>query len=79
MDSPQWFVADEAFQAFDAEGEFAGGEGALGREAAGAQACQVVGEVVFRAVDDAEVFAAACRSWPSKKFPRDPVRSPRLL
>lgn len=27
----------------------------------------------------AEVFAAACRSWPSQKFPRDPVRSPSLL
>lgn len=27
----------------------------------------------------AEVFAAACRSSPSTKFPRDPVRSPRLL
>ncbi|WP_353952523.1 hypothetical protein V6K52_03500 [Knoellia sp. S7-12] len=27
----------------------------------------------------ADVFAAACRSRPSKKFPRDPTRSPRLL
>ena len=59
VDAAQWFVTDEAFQGFHAEGEFSQGQGPFCAEAAGAEALQVFESGVFRAVDDSEVFAAA--------------------
>src|SRR5689334_2931678 len=59
VDAAQRFLAREAFEGFDAEREFAQGEGALATEAALAQAFQVLGPVVLRAVDDPQVLAPA--------------------
>ena len=59
MNSPQGFVAHETFKGFDAQGELSQGERAFGSYAARAQAVEVFGDAVFRAVDDAQVFGAA--------------------
>ena len=56
VDFSQGLALNESFQAFDAEGEFAEGEGAFVAEAALAEAGQILGGVVVGAVDDAEVF-----------------------
>ena len=59
VDATQGFAADEAFEGFNAEGEFAHGQGALATQATRAQAVEVFGQRIFGAVDDAEVLAAA--------------------
>ena len=57
MDAAQGFVLNKAIEGFEAQGKFAQGEGLLGFDIALTQFCEIVGGGVFRAVDDAEVFA----------------------
>ena len=52
-------MAAETFEGFDTEREFAKGKATLGGKAAFAEALEVFGSGVFRAVNDAEVFASA--------------------
>ena len=59
MDSPQWFVADEAFQTFEAEGEFTEGEGSFGSETSASQSREILFGGVIWAVDDSQVFPAS--------------------
>ena len=59
VDSAERVAGNETLQAFVTQREFAESEVALAVEPALAQANQIVGSVVFRAVDDAEVFAAS--------------------
>ena len=59
VDFSQRLAADEAVESLEAEGEFREGKGSLPPEATVAQADQILFISVFRAVDDAEVLAAA--------------------
>src|SRR5689334_6846141 len=59
MNPPQWLAGDEALQCLVTEGEFAQGQVALAAQAALAEPGEVLGGVIFRAIDDAEIFAAA--------------------
>ncbi len=56
VDSAKGFVADEAFQALDTEGEFTEGEGALGSETSVSQPGEMPFGGVVGAVDDSQVF-----------------------
>lgn len=58
VDSSKRFVADEAFQAFEAEGEFSEGEGSLGSETSTSQPGEILFGGVVGAVDDTEVLSA---------------------
>jgi len=59
VDATKGFVPDEAFQGLDAKSELAQGKRALSAKAAGAQTVEMFGKGVLRAVDDAEILAAA--------------------
>lgn len=52
-------MADEALEGFDAQREFTEGKKALSAQGAGAQPGEVIRRGIFRAVNDAQVFAAA--------------------
>ena len=56
MDSAKWFVANEAFQAFDAEGKFSEGEGPLGSETSASQTGEILFGGVVGAVDDTQIL-----------------------
>lgn len=58
MDAAERLVANEAFERFDAQSKFAQSERALATETARAETVQVLGQSVFRSIDDAEIFAA---------------------
>jgi hypothetical protein len=58
VDATKRFAADEALQAFDAEGKLAERQRPLGGQAARAEALEVLGKVVLRPVDDPEVRLA---------------------
>src|SRR5262249_45928932 len=54
----KWLAGDEPLQCLVTEGEFAEREVALAAEATFAQADEMLGQIVFRAVNDPEIFAA---------------------
>jgi hypothetical protein len=55
----QRLISDEAFDSFDAQGEFALRQRALAADTARAQPIEVDRERVFRTVDDPKIFAPA--------------------
>src|ERR1035437_9153214 len=59
VDATQRLVADESLQTFDPQGELASSEAALAGEVSRAQALEVLGQGVFRAVDDPQILGAA--------------------
>src|SRR5947209_4126615 len=58
MHPAQWFSADKAFQALDAQGELPEGQRALPAQAAAAKSGQVFSGSIFRTINDPQVFAA---------------------
>src|SRR6266550_7487305 len=59
MDATQRFFANEPFECFDAEREFAESQRSLRGKAARTETFEIFCRRVFRAVDDAEIFATA--------------------
>ena len=56
VSTSQWFLANEAFQSLDTESKLATGERAFRSNVASTQPFKALGQQVFGAVDDAEVF-----------------------
>jgi len=59
MGTAKRFLADETFKSFDAQGKLPACEGSLGTQAARTQALQILGDQVFRPVDDAQILGSA--------------------
>ena len=69
MDAAERLATDKALERLDPECELAGGERALGAEAAPAEALEVLRFCVLGSVDDAEVFAPALTTPPASSTP----------
>jgi len=59
MGTAQRFLADEAFETFDAQGKLPACKGSLGTQAARSQALQILRNQLFRSVNDAQVLRPA--------------------
>jgi hypothetical protein len=58
VDAPKRFLANESLRGFDAKSEFTECQGTLGGNGTTAQTLQVLGQQVFRPIDNSQVLRA---------------------